>query len=102
MIEVKETSFINTDIVIVQMGVSKDEWEKIRASAEWQRILSSDISNENQFKSIHIDLEKKIFLLNGKPLNNVSQLKLEASDAHWSLALSRDERYEAPLQKSKD
>ncbi len=57
---------------------------------------------ENQFKSLHIDLEKKIFLLNGKPLDNVTSLRLEACGMEWSLALSRDERYEAPLYKSKD
>ena len=56
----------------------------------------------NQFKSLHIDLEKKIFLLNGKPMGNVTELRLEACGMYWSLALSRDERYEAPLRKSQN
>ena len=55
-------------------------------------------SNTNQFKSLHIDLEKKIFMLNGKPLDNVTNLKLEACGMEWSLELSRDERYEAPVR----
>lgn len=58
--------------------------------------------DKNRFESIHIDLEKRIFLLNGKPMNNVTNLSLEACGTHWSLVLSRDEQYEAPLHKSKD
>lgn len=50
MIDVKEGSYLNEDIVTVQMDVPKDEWEKIRSSAEWQRIITSDIGNDNQFK----------------------------------------------------
>lgn len=57
---------------------------------------------DSQFKSLHIDLEKKIFLLNGKSIENVSMLKLEACGMEWSLALSREERYEAPAHKSKN
>lgn len=50
MIEVKEGSYLNEDIVIVQIDAPKDEWEKIKSSAEWQRIITSDIGNDNQFK----------------------------------------------------
>lgn len=101
MINVETTDLINSDFTIVQMSVPKDEWEKIQQSEEWKRILNADIGKENQFRSLHIDLEKKIFLLNGKPLEDVTELRLEASGMHWSLALNKDERYEAPLQKEK-
>ena len=48
MITVTEGSFINSDIVTVQMEIPKDEWEKIRLSEEWQRLLNSDAGNENR------------------------------------------------------
>lgn len=102
MIEVKETSYVNNDSVIVQMSVPKEEWEKLQQSEEWQKIINSDIENENQFKSLHIDLEKKIFLLNGKPMDKVNLLRLEACGINWSLVLNRDELYEAPIPKLKD
>ena len=63
--------------------------------------LKGEKEDENLFKSIHVDLENSIFLLNGKPMKNVSLLRLEACDAHWSLELSKDERYEAPLHRIK-
>lgn len=59
-------------------------------------------NGEKVFKSIHIDLEKGIFLLNGKPMNKVSALCLEAEHGRWSLKITKDELYEAPPKKSKD
>lgn len=50
MIKVKEGSYINSDIVTVQMEVPKDEWEKIRSSEEWQMLLDSDAGNGNQLR----------------------------------------------------
>ena len=32
------------------MEVPKDEWEKIRLSEEWQRLLDSDAGNGNQLR----------------------------------------------------
>lgn len=64
--------------------------------------LKDGENDDNQFKSIHIDLEKNIFMANGRQLKNVSFLRLEARDAHWSLELSRDELYEAPLHDFKE
>lgn len=97
MINVETTDFVNSNFITVQMSVPKEEWEKIQKSEEWRKIINSDIENENQFKSLHIDLEKKIFLLNGKPMDKVNMLRLEANGTHWSLILNRDELYEAPL-----
>lgn len=64
--------------------------------------LKGEKESDNQFKSLHIDLEKKIFLLNGKPMDKVNMLRLEANGIHWSLVLNRDELYEAPIPKLKD
>lgn len=54
MITVEETSFIDTDLVIVQMGVPKELWEKISTSEEWQKILRGDVS-EKADTSKHAD-----------------------------------------------
>lgn len=47
---------------------------------------------ENGFKSLFIDLENKVFLLNGEKMNGISELKLEF-DGEWSLRVTKDEFY---------
>ena len=43
-----------------------------------------------KFKSLHVDLEKSIFELNGKPMgNNVMQLKLTADNGFWNLKIEK-------------
>lgn len=54
-----------------------------------------------EFKSLHIDLENKIFLLNGERLDGVTKLRLEAEGKKWSLKINRDETYEAPVGRTK-
>lgn len=74
MIDVKETSFINTDLVMVQMGVPKDEWEKIQSSEEWKKILNGDVSarivekpaTEETLQSIDSTLKRIEKLLSNK------------------------------------
>lgn len=46
-----------------------------------------------RFKSIHIDTEKKIYLLNGKELECVQYLALEFEKGDWSLSITKDESY---------
>lgn len=60
MIEVKETSFMETDLVIVQIGVSKDLWKKIQTSEEWQKILNGNVSErtEETLQSIDSTLKR--------------------------------------------
>lgn len=48
---------------------------------------------QKEFKSIHIDLENKIFLLNGEPMKMVSQVKLNFIKGKWSLFVTKDEFY---------
>ena len=55
-----------------------------------------------ELKSIIIDFENKVFLLNGEPMDTVRSLHLEADGSEWSLTLCRDEIYEAPFRKSKN
>lgn len=55
-----------------------------------------------ELKSIIIDFENKVFLLNGEPMDTVTSLCLEANGTEWSLRLSRDELYEAPFRKLKN
>lgn len=47
---------------------------------------------EKEFKSLFIDLENKIFLLNGEEMKGVSELKL-TFEGEWSLLVTRDELY---------
>lgn len=42
-----------------------------------------------EFKSIHIDPEKNIFLLNGQPMKDVSELHLSFEDI-WRLQVKRE------------
>lgn len=45
------------------------------------------------FKSIHIDTEKGIYLLNGEEVPMVSRIDLEFNNGKWSLLITRDELY---------
>lgn len=47
-----------------------------------------------EFKSIHIDLDKKEFLVNGQPINPLtSKLELEFADGEWTLSLISCDRF---------
>ena len=45
------------------------------------------------FNSIHIDLKKGIFELNGEEMKFVKGLELKNEDSHWYLIVSKDEFY---------
>ena len=45
------------------------------------------------FKSIHIDTEKGIYLLNGEKVSMVSRIDLEFINGKWSLLITREELY---------
>ena len=44
-------------------------------------------------ESIHIDLSKKIFLLNGRPMEDVSELHLDFEKGEWSLQVTETVTY---------
>ena len=44
-------------------------------------------------ESIHIDLSKKIFLLNGRPMEDVSELHLDFEKGEWSLQVTETATY---------
>lgn len=46
MIESTETVFEKDKFVIVQMAVPTDEWERIKISKEWQKIINGDFETE--------------------------------------------------------
>ncbi len=48
----------------------------------------------NEFKSIHIDLEKGIYLLNGEPMEHLKELNLMLDSESWSLRINKDEWFE--------
>ena len=50
------------------------------------------------FKSIHIDTEKGIYLLNGEEVPMVSRIDLEFINGKWSLLITRDEEVDRRLK----
>ena len=44
-------------------------------------------------ESIHIDLSKKIFLLNGRSMEDVSELHLDFEKGEWSLQVTETATY---------
>lgn len=53
----------------------------------------SETVERKPFKSIHIDTEKGIYLLNGEKVSMVSRIDLEFNNGKWSLLITRDELY---------
>lgn len=53
----------------------------------------SETVERKSFKSIHIDTEKGIYLLNGEEVPMVSRIDLEFNNGKWSLLITRDELY---------
>lgn len=46
MIDVKEITSVGTDFIYVRIGVTKKEWEKIKVSEEWKKILTGNVGEE--------------------------------------------------------
>ena len=46
------------------------------------------------FKSIHMDLEKKEFSLNGEPMPAISSLSLEFNNGKWRLIIEKSVVYD--------
>jgi len=44
-----------------------------------------------EFKSIHVDLEKGIYLLNGDPMKYVTEMNLMLDGERWSLGINKYE-----------
>lgn len=47
-----------------------------------------------EFKSIHVDLEKGIYLLNGEPMKYVTEMDLMLDGVRWSLRINKYEWFE--------
>lgn len=50
------------------------------------------------FESLHIDVKKGEFLLNGESMKAISHLELEFNNGEWSLLVTRDEFYKQAEQ----
>ena len=46
MIDVKEITSVGTDFIFVRIGATKKEWEKIKVSEEWKKILTGNVGEE--------------------------------------------------------
>ena len=53
----------------------------------------SETVERKPFKSIHIDTENGIYLLNDEEVSMVSRIDLEFNNGKWSLLITRDELY---------
>lgn len=47
-----------------------------------------------EFKSMHVDLEKGIYLLNGEPMKYVTEMNLMLDGERWSLRINKYEWFE--------
>lgn len=59
----------------------------------WEVSKVAETVERKPFKSIHIDIEKEIYLLNGEKVPMVSRIDLEFNNGKWSLLITRDELY---------
>lgn len=50
-----------------------------------------DLVEIKELRSIHVDLEKKIYEINGEPMSCVRELNLVLDADGWSLRISKDE-----------
>lgn len=46
VIDIKEITFADTDFIFVRIGATKKEWEKIKVSEEWKKILTGNVGEE--------------------------------------------------------
>ena len=56
----------------------------------WEVSKVAETVERKPFKSIHIDTEKGIYLLNGEEVPMVSRIDLEFNNGEWSLLFTRD------------
>ena len=89
MLGVISIFFISTQ---VRKPVSKQSEQEVSKVAE--------TIERKPFKSIHIDTEKGIYLLNGEEVSMVSRIDLEFNNGKWSLLITRDELYVQEVEKN--
>ena len=65
----------------------------------WEVSKVAETVQRKPFKSIHIDTEKGIYLLNGEEVPMVSRVDLEFINGKWSLLITRDELYVQEVEK---
>ena len=61
--------------------------------ADRKNMEGKEARDMKTMESIHIDLSKKIFLLNGRPMRDVSELHLDFEKGEWSLQVTETATY---------
>lgn len=62
----------------------------------WTGCRGKESETVKKLKTIYIDTEKGLVVINGEPVEMISHLNIEADGRKWSLAISKTEKYEAP------
>lgn len=52
------------------------------------------VVEKKELKSVEIDIEKRIFKLNGEDMKGISRLDIEYFNGKWVLMVTKDEIYE--------
>lgn len=52
------------------------------------------VIEKKELKSVEIDIQKRIFKLNGEDMKGISRLDIEFFNGKWTLIVTKDEFYE--------
>ena len=86
------TTVIKMNDCAIHIGVSGIGLEENKYKPQEVSKVAETIERK-PFKSIHIDTEKGIYLLNGEEVQMISRIDLEFNNGKWSLLITRDELY---------
>ena len=93
---IKITAFLNLKDpvdIFFSPSVPKMQQKPVSKQSEQEVSKVAETIERKPFKSIHIDTEKGIYLLNGEEVPMVSRIDLEFNNGKWSLLITRDELY---------
>ena len=100
---IKITAFLNLKDpvdIFFSSSVPKMQQKPVSKQSEQEVSKVAETIERKPFKSIHIDTEKGIYLLNGEEVPMVSRIDLEFNNGKWSLLITRDELYVQEVEKN--
>ena len=100
---IKITAFLNLKDpvdIFFSPSVPKMQQKPVSKQSEQEVSKVAETIERKPFKSIHIDTEKGIYLLNGEEVPMVSRIDLEFNNGKWSLLITRDELYVQEVEKN--
>lgn len=100
---IKITAFLNLKDpvdIFFSPSVPKMQQKPVSKQSEQEVSKVAETIERKPFKSIHIDTEKGIYLLNGEEVSMVSRIDLEFNNGKWSLLITRDELYVQEVEKN--